>query len=310
LLAAGLVACFPNLIFHTGVLLTETVFIFLLVAAVAVAFVRDGSESKIGRRRLLLAGALIGCATLVRPIVLVLLPAVPVATVVTRCGWRRTAAVSAWVWIGCAAVVAPWSARNWIVMDAPVLVSTNLGDNLCIGHQPGAPGFFVLPTACRDLVPAGKLTGPALEIRRNAASRDQAIRFAVNDPRAEWKLLLDKAYYTFREDHDGVEAAESYGEDRFLNESLRSWLERFADWYFFGILAIGAVGWLLLWRPPWETRSIFFALAMVGIAAGPLIFFGHPRFHVPLSPLLATAGAVGLARWMGSGVEARASREA
>jgi hypothetical protein len=258
---------------------------------------------------MLIAGALVGCATLVRPIVLVLLPIVPLAFVLTRCGWRRTAALSACVWLACAAVVAPWTARNWFVMGAPVLVSTNMGDNLCIGHQSGAPGHFVLPTACRDVLAPDERTGPAAEVRRNAASRDMAVRFALENPAAEWKLLFDKAYYLFWQDHDAVEAVESYGADRFLNPSIRSWLERGADWYFFGILAFGGAGWLLLWRAPWETRRIFLALAMVGLATGPLVFFGHPRFHVPLSPLLAAAGAVGLAKVFRSGRAASTFRD-
>jgi len=183
------------------------------------------------------------------------------------------------------------------VMDAPVLVSTNTGDNLCIGHHPGAPGKFVMPAKpCPTPYAAHLRMGTYAEVRRNADRQDQALRYALAHPRAEIALLAKKLYYLFLHDHSGLEGVESYRNDRFLDPSLRSSLERVADFYFFAVLLLGAGGFALLLWPPWQARHLVFASAALVFTTVPLLFFGDPRFHVPLSPLLAIAGAVLVSR--------------
>ena len=74
---------------------------------------------------------------------------------------------------------------------------------------------------------------------------------------------------------------------------------------FFVAVALGlmAVPAFLGRRRPWR---LFFLLAAAALAAQPLIFFGDPRFHVPVLPFVAVLAAVfqsdlddPLARWVG-----------
>jgi hypothetical protein len=63
--------------------------------------------------------------------------------------------------------------------------------------------------------------------------------------------------------------------------------------------ALSAVVWLVRLAPfigrrrPWR---LFFLLAALALAVQPLIFFGDPRFHVPVLPFVAVLVAVTLVR--------------
>jgi hypothetical protein len=205
-------------------------------------------------------------------------------------GWQRSLQYAAIAAVATVAVVLPWTVRNMIVMDAPVLISTNLGDNLCMGHYPGAPGHFTLPDVCFS-PKYEKYDWPEREVRRDNDNRWRAIDFALGHPGAEVKLVAKKARWTWDHDHDGLDAAESYGDDRFIDPDLRSVLRHVADGYFFIVMAIGGVGLVGLVRPWWEPRRVFFLVVLLLIALVPLAFFGDARFHVPSVPLICVPAA-------------------
>ena len=76
ILAAFGLALYPNLVFHTGALLSETLYNFLFLAFLAVLLARPWPDGLTARR---VAGAavLFGLAVLVRPISLAVLPVLP-----------------------------------------------------------------------------------------------------------------------------------------------------------------------------------------------------------------------------------------
>jgi hypothetical protein len=146
-IAALLVALHPGLVLYAGALMTEPLAAALMLGAIlaAVSMRRMGAA-------LLVAGAALGLATLVRPNAILMAPIVGLAatfredaSLVARSAFARLArgAASAIVVSMLAlATVAPWTARNCRVMDACTLVSTNAGWNLVIGAAPGATGKF------------------------------------------------------------------------------------------------------------------------------------------------------------------------
>jgi 4-amino-4-deoxy-L-arabinose transferase-like glycosyltransferase len=296
--AALLLALFPNLVFHTATFLTETLFNFLVMAALLVLLWRDWGEGPIGWPRLVAFGALVGAAALVRPISLLFLPLLPVVWLLAGLGWRRALGSTAVATAASVALIVPWTVRNAVVMDAPVIISTNLGDNLCMGHYLGAPGHFALPAVCFSEEPYAGLSREEFEVERNDDNTRKAVRFAVDHPVQELKLLSRKAYHTWKHDHDGLEAIESYGDDRFLGEGLRTGLARAADIFYFTAISLGGLGLAgLAWRPR-EGRRLFFLLALLALAGVPLVFFGDARFHVPVLPLLVVPAAwTVLAAW-------------
>jgi hypothetical protein len=215
LLAALWLALFPNLIFHTGAILTETLFIFLVLSSLAVLFSYHWRDERPGWR-LVGFGVLLGLSALVRPIALLLLPLLPIAWLVGGYGWRRAFGYAGAVLVVTAATIMPWTIRNAIQMDAFVIISANMGDNLCIGHHPNAPGHFALPGYCFAGDRYVDMDRSEFETTRNSDNIRNAIDFVLDNPIDELQLLSRKAVSLWEHDHDGLRAVESYGDDPFI----------------------------------------------------------------------------------------------
>lgn len=291
LLTALWLAVFPNLIYHTATFLTETLFNFLMMAALVVLLSASWRDRRLGRERLLLFGVLLGLSALVRPISLLFLPLLLIVWLIAGFGWRRTFGYSAVVLVATFAVIAPWSIRNAVVANAPVIISANVGDNLCMGHYPGAQGHFALPDHCFGDEGYEGLGRAEYEVRRNNDNIRKAFEFALENPRREVTLIFKKARWLWDNDHDGLWAVESYGDDPFISPALRTGLGHLADTFFVITAVVGGLGLVAFVRLPWEPRRLFFLLALLGLANVPLIFFGDARFHVPVLPLLALSAA-------------------
>jgi Dolichyl-phosphate-mannose-protein mannosyltransferase len=291
LVSAAVLAVFPNLVFHTAVALTETLFNFLVMAALLVLVSASWRRHHLGWRRLAVFGALLALSALVRPISLFFLPVLFVVWVLAGWGWRPALRQVGVACIATAVVIAPWTIRNIFVMDAPVVISTNIGDNLCMSRTPDATGGFLLDAECFQGYE--NLERPEYETRRNNEAIRKAAEFAVEHPLDELRLMFWRAYYTIQNDHDGLDAAESYHRNPFIPDRWRDVLATLADAYFFVTLVLAVLAIRAFWRDP---KRRFFLLAMASMAVQPLIFFGDVRFHVPVLPFLALGTAVTLVR--------------
>jgi 4-amino-4-deoxy-L-arabinose transferase-like glycosyltransferase len=123
LIAAGLAALHPTLIAADGALMTESLYGLLAAVALLAAY-RVVDEPRTSGA--LVLGAVVGLAALVRAEALILLPLLLVP-LVRRPGGVRAALL---VCVAFAAVLTPWTARNWSVFDRPVLVATEGGETL------------------------------------------------------------------------------------------------------------------------------------------------------------------------------------
>lgn len=293
LVSAALVGLWPNLIFHTAVMLTETLFNFLVMAAILLLVALPASTRKIGWRRLAAFGVVLALSALVRPISLTFVPVLVIVLALARLGWRLTVQYVGTVALAAVIVLVPWTIRNVRATDSLVLISTNLGDNLCMSRHTGATGAFQSDPAC--IVRATGLETPDYEVKVNSTNTRRATRFVRDHPLSEARLALLRGYHTIKNDHDGLRASESYGSNGYIPSALRRVLEIVADGYFFTALALGllAVPAFVGRARPWH---LFFLLAGTALAVQPLVFFGDPRFHVPVLPFLAVMAAVTLSR--------------
>ena len=121
LLAAGLAAVYPVLIAADGALMSESLF-GLLVAVSLLAAYRLVESASVGRA--LVLGALVGAG---RPHAQrgAAPPAAPPDPGSPPC--RGAGAPRSWPSLAFAVVLTPWTVRNWIVFDQPVIISTNSG---------------------------------------------------------------------------------------------------------------------------------------------------------------------------------------
>lgn len=285
--AAGVLALWPNLVQLAVVPLTESLFLALVTSALAVA-VRAPWSTGWERGRIVGFGALLGAATLVRPITAPVLPMLVFVFLVSRVGWRRSILCTAGVAAAAVAVLVPWVVRNAVRMDA-VTLSTNTGDNMCMSRFVGSTGGFnYLENPCFNGA-FDELERPAYETERDAYGRAFGLEFIREEPGEEARLWFRRLGATFRNDADGLAAIESYGDDPFLSDALRERLRDVANAYAavaFVLAVPGAV--LLARRGPGGALVVLTAVAML---LPVVLFFGDPRFKVPILPATATAVA-------------------
>ena len=293
LVAAGAMALLPNTIFHTGVVLTESMFLLVLVLMLLLTLPTPAIARAPGWRRMVVVGALFAVSALIRPVSLVLLPGFLFLWWPSgfKVALKRTAVVTA----AAAAVILPWTIRNAITMNSPVAISTNLGDNLCIGYNDDAQGgFAMMPKYCDR---HSDVPRPRFEIIRQSENIDHATTWAKEHPSKLPSLVFWRAYYTFRDDHDGVAAVQDYGAVPWMSKRTEGLFAALGDGGYFALSGFAAIGIVAALRGP-DRRQRFLILTMALSIVPPLLTFGDPRFKAPLYPLLALYAALALvAAW-------------
>ena len=291
LVAAAIWALWPNLVLHSAVVLTETLFLFLLVLLLIVLLGDQASARLPGRARLITVGVLFGLTLLVRPVSAVIAPVFLVLW------WGAGAKAALWrlalVGVATLAVLVPWSIRSTLAMDEPVAMSLNFGDNLCLGHNPGATGGLGdLGAHCYT---AEGLQRPESETRRQSENIDRAVDYIVDNPGETLGRTPSKLRITLQNDHDGLQVAEDFGEAPLLSDDNRDLVKALANgfYYLVGVAAI-AGGVVLLRRPDPARRGLFLVVSGVAQLISPLATFGDARFKMPIYPTLAICAAVAL----------------
>jgi 4-amino-4-deoxy-L-arabinose transferase-like glycosyltransferase len=229
-LAGLLVALNGSLLLAEQTVATETLFTSLLaLAALAgVLGLRRGSG-----RLLVLAGALLGVAALVRPTGLGLLPGLPLALAATRPGWRRWLRWSALYLVGFGLVLLPWMARNYLTLR--VFSTEGAFGQTLVGRTVRHDRFiFVDPNA----PPVDDGRQRARELMQRAADRGSFIT-------------------PLRREIMRVYGLDELGANRLMRDLAVEAILRRPDYYALGsaqFLAQLATGWPERPRELWESR--------------------------------------------------------
>jgi hypothetical protein len=184
LVAIGLAATFLPLVLDGATLISEPLFVTLELGAVLAALRHRRSRG--GVRWAVTAGVLVGLAALTRSNgVLLALPLV--VAVASRASGRSLRAAGAFA-AAAILVVAPWTIRNAVVLDAFVPVSTETGPTLLGTYNPAAraaPGctgcWILLAKSPREVGLAERLR-PLGEVAKDRAMRTIAVRYARRHP--------------------------------------------------------------------------------------------------------------------------------
>ncbi len=283
LVAAAIVALFPNLIFNVPTYTLETAFIFWSTAALAVLATHDWDTGPPSSRRLLAFGAVLGLSVVTRPFSLPFVVGLVLAMVVIKAGWKRTVQAVGLTLLPVVLLLVPWTIRNLGAMDAFVPISTNLGDTACIDRSMDADGGFRWAghDGCAD---------PSLpEAERNRENIGKAISFVVHHPVKELELMGKRLGRMLEHDHSGLQEAESVN-FTVLDPGPRRVAINVANWWFWLTMAasvVGLVGLLRRHRP----ADVLVAGAYVFLLLLPILLWGNVRFHIPVLPFAAIAAA-------------------
>jgi 4-amino-4-deoxy-L-arabinose transferase-like glycosyltransferase len=274
--ACILLALFPSQIGYCSLVSDSVLFTFLLWAGAAclarpTAFPRS-----------LLGGIVFGLATLVRPYAFL----VPLILLVWRgATWRARLRSALLVYAAAIAVLVPWTLRNQQALGKTVVVSTNGGINLYIGHNPRASGAYD-DAGLSDLL----LTGT--EVERDEQARRAALAYIREHPTRAITIIPKKLAHTLAEDADalrwnikGVRTVESghYTSSELLGMGI------FSGYYY--VVVVAAIAYALRRkkrRVAVDRRVVGLVAYFIAIAA---VFFGSSRFHFPIVPALALYAA-------------------
>ncbi len=291
--AAGMVyACFPGAIGFTSLTLSEPLFTLLFVAALYLV-ARASQDSGHDLLWAVAFAVVAGAAAYVRGQALAL-PFFAAAFLLIA-GWRWNRVVS-YLAVSFAVVIGlsiPWLVRNTVTFGEPTFLSTNFGINLWMGHNPGADGGFDFQ---QQLGFAGQFNDLPLAERESAWNREgfrQGVRYMLHNPLREIELSAKKIANLYRDDSDAIRWNEQNGGALIFGEAERANLRFVFDGYFYAVFTLALAGFVigLKRRDPWLGPV---ASALVLWTLVHVLFFGEPRLHAPILPVLAIVATVPL----------------
>jgi len=297
-LAALGAALWPSLIGMTDLLASENLFVPLFV--LSVLLFGHIAEAR-PRAHPLLAGGVLGLATLVRPVAAGLGVCALLFALFRRRDLPRTVGRLALAGAAAVLVVLPWSVRNLRQMGALVPVSTSGGLNLWMGNHHAATGGWVEPTSLRPV------TAHLTEVQRDrfyrglawAYIRAHPLRVIALAPRKLWHFAARDTVTVGWMHFDSLAAPRPLWLKYVLAGAAQGY-------YVLGLLlALCGLAWRVLRRPPGKWIALVCAY-YVGVH---LALRGDARFHLPILPLLAIFAAFAAATWAEQPAAAPAQRQ-
>lgn len=267
-----LLVVFPGMLLYTNLLLSELLFVLLLMAGLF--------QILSARRRWVLSGGgVLGLAILTRPVGVMVIPVLLIYWLTSSAS--KPKAIQRWslVLVGCLVVCGPWMMRNDELMDKFTL-TTSGGVNFYIGNHEGATFGYQSPDPALFA-----LDDPSREIYHDSLGYALGWENIKNSPGAFVKRAVAKMVYLFAFDADPLRydlLKADYGPGLWL---LALAVFTQAWWLVFLMLA----GWgLVRWIGVRTIRGLWLPLLVViGITDVHAVYFAAGRFHLPLIPFLA-----------------------
>ena len=287
LLAAALAAVYPPLIFYTGVLLTESVSMFLLAGSawLLLRCVRARQHSRY--TFLIVAGLLLGLAIITRSVLLITVPLVLVWLLFVAehwPGWGMAMRYALALLGPIALVIAPIAIRNYQIHHQFILISTNGGVNFFLGHG----GTERLKNQVRNL-PEVFSEGQIIGISSRSQTEEEAYFYQLG-----WEYIRRHPIQTIRS-LPGKLINMYWASDYWPASDAQANILRSIDLIFWKLLLLplSLIG-LLFFRGQVQHRAALLYLLILSTVATPLLFWAQPRFRIPVVPcfIVLAAGTV------------------
>jgi 4-amino-4-deoxy-L-arabinose transferase-like glycosyltransferase len=277
--AVALAAVDMPLILVGGSLLSETLFVTLVLAAVAVAL-----RSRTARRRTrwaAAAGVLVGLAALTRPTGLVLL--VPLGMAAATRPRRPSAAIA--LVVAAVVTIAPWTIRNAVQMRAFIPVADQLGSWLAGTYNEQARRDPVHPAASqvrvREFRPLDRLD----EAPRQRELTRRALAYAADHPDYVPEVLLHNTLRMLNLEGAGWWRAqgESIGMPRWAADA-----GAYVFWALALLALLGALTAGARRAPPWLWLVPLLLFGAVIVAGSEI------RYRAPVEPFIVLLAALAI----------------
>jgi 4-amino-4-deoxy-L-arabinose transferase-like glycosyltransferase len=303
LIALSLAAIYPPLVLSSSTLISETVFLPLELGSLALALhMRRAPPSRaVG---VVILGVLLGLATLVRPVGILMLPPLVVALLGPR-PWRswRLAKAPVILVLATAVTLTPWLVRNVIVMHKLILTTQDgyyLGAtyNSVSLHDTKVPGAVHIESA----VPAYRpfvLHGHLGEVQVNDRLLSDTWSFIGAHPTYVLTALLYNTLRLF--DLSGGNSQQAYE-----NLGIGSGSADLAIYSFYVVAVLALLG---LSTRTARTAPGFVWLTPILLLLLPAFVQGTSRYRLPAEPFIVILAATALASIYGH-VRSRSGRDA
>ncbi len=306
ILAAALLAATPGDIFYASISMAEVTFTTAFMGCVWIFQKWNQTETR--ARRWTWLGVFLGLAALVRGISL-FWAMVPTLIWLVRPATRRLAAPrTAFVALGLAIALAPWTIRNAVILGYPILIASDGPFALYIAHSETANGTQSDAVWDHRMKEHRKLHVKGRRVSEaDVARADQAyaLRYMLTHPKEELEQMPLRFYHLFRADHYALRNATVKEPDPILGgygtKGVRLKrpdeyfeLARFADHYFFALSGLAGLGLLLAFTPAWRRDHLVPLTLIFFVGMHTTLFWGDPRFHAPFVPMLCILAALTL----------------
>ncbi|MCX7921081.1 MAG: glycosyltransferase family 39 protein [Clostridia bacterium] len=273
---------------YSGILLSETLFLFLLLAGVY-TFIKGISSHK--TLYFLLCGGLLALSALVRSINLMALIIIP--AVYLFIGYRNYKAVlkniAAFALVFCI-TMSPWPIRNYAMFGKFIPVDSLGGLNLYIGNNGRSNGYFV--NVSKDpLFNIDKYINNENRLEK-AAIRDEilkkaAVSYIVTHPERFVKLTLKRAALFVIDDFRGVDwiLVTYMAQNRLFQHIPWQPLIYYSNIAFFILAVFGLLNFMR------NKKAIVFIVLILYYFATTSVFYISSRYRLPIMPFMAIAAA-------------------
>jgi 4-amino-4-deoxy-L-arabinose transferase-like glycosyltransferase len=300
LLAALIVAVWPNLIFHTGILSSD-----LLAAAGFVAATWLGLRMRRGTPlatwQAWLLGALIGWMVLVRPVSLILLAALGMWWWLDTHSLRNALLRLSPLVLVVGLIVGSWTLRNYLQFGEVITIATNGGYNFWQTNQPYADGNDTYwPFVPMD-DPEYQTMKFGDEFTKNREGYRYAIAYLEANPGHLLKMLPAKLFWLYHTDTSGFYEGVLYPPMEGPS-AVAAWIaanervvEALTFRYYEVLMGLGVAGFViaaLRSRPnTWVWPLICLPLLLTLFH---VFFHAKDRFHIPIDGAIAIFAAVAI----------------
>lgn len=272
MIAAGLMAIYPVLVLYCARLMTETIFIFFILASIFSLLRSPLSSHRFGW--LGFSGVMMGLGVLCRPTLLPFLILAIVWLFIAPIDNKHIKKSVLSLSLPLILVILPWTVRNYRVLGEVVSVTSSGGSNLYLANNSSSTGGTI---GYRELIKSGifHLGEYEDEIEYNRYYREKAFSFIKNNPGQFIGLVFKRLVWFYHLDY------------HYRGNIILVML-------FHLLLVLAMIGsWLS--RCHWRT-TILLGMVILNFTVVHMIFLPEGRYRLPMIPFLLAFAAIPIFR--------------